>query len=70
MAVLASLCLTIQALFMMISEICEHNRFLDIIVTFYQICGLSGQESGYRRYYFTFEKIDGIYKLIGLAAGT
>jgi len=56
--------------FMMYSEICEHNRFLDIIVTFYQICGFSGQESGYLRYYFTFEKIDSVYKLIGLAAGT
>jgi len=57
------------ATFMMVSEVCEDNRFLDIIVTFYQVCGISGQESGYLRYYFTFEKIEGIHKLIGLAAG-
>jgi len=58
-----------DAVFMMRDEICNDNRFLDITVPFFQLCAISGQESGYLLYYFTFEKIEGIYKLVGLSIG-
>ena len=45
------------------------DGFLDVILTYFQLCLNSGQESGYLRYYFTFKKIDGSFKVIGLALG-
>jgi hypothetical protein len=43
------------------------ENLLNITVRFFQLCLASGQESGSLHYSFVFAKIDGRYKVIGMA---
>jgi len=63
-----SLSLLSFSLYPLLYFINEDNSF-DVIVEFFQFCMNSGQDIGNSRYYFTFKKIDGSYKVIGLAVG-
>ena len=58
----------VQENFMLRSEFVDNHLYISVPI--WQLCMISGQESGYMLYDFVFIKINDTFKLIGLSLGT